>query len=322
MHRRAALALPFLAFPAHAQTWRAPSQIRILVPAAPGGTTDIMARMIAQHLQARWGNAVVVENKAGGGGTIGTLELVRARPDGSTLMSGNIGPQSIAYSLFRNLPYRADQIVPIAGTIRGPNVLVVNNQVPARSVPELVALIRNTPGGITYASTGVGQSTHLSPVLMLQMLNAQAVHVSHRGSAPAQVDLLAGNVQFLIDNLTGVMELIRTGRVRALAVTSAERSPQLPDVPAMRETMPELAGYEVNTWFGMFGPAGLLREAVVAVNAEVNAWLDLPETERRFAELGGVKMRLSPEEFADFVRAETEKWGGVIRREGLQLDAG
>ncbi len=323
--RRAALAAPLLAVPgaARAQGWRPPGPMRIIVPAAAGGTTDIMARLLAQFLQPRWNSIpVVVENRAGGGGTIGTLEMVRARPDGTTLMLGNIGPQAIAYSLFRNMPYRADQIAPIAGTIRGPNVLVVNPAVEARSVAELAALLRARPGEIAYASTGVGQSTHLSPVLMLQMLHAQAIHVPHRGSAPAQLDILAGNVAFLIDNLTGIIGHIQAGRVRALAVTSAERHPLLPDVPAMRETMPELASYEVNTWFGLFGPAGLPREAVAGLNAETMALLALPDTQRRFTELGGMPMPGDAEAFATFVRSETAKWAEVVRKEGLQLDAG
>jgi tripartite-type tricarboxylate transporter receptor subunit TctC len=325
LSRRATLALPLAAAPllsARAEDWKPTQQMRLLVAAAPGGTTDIMARLLSPRLQARWGVSVVAENRAGAGGTICTLEMVRSRPDGTTIMSGNIGPQAIAYSLVRNLPYRPEQVLSIAGTITGPNVLVVNNNVPARSVAELAALIRAQPGRISYASTGVGQSTHLSPVLMLQMLNAEAIHVPFRGSGPAQVDLLAGNVNFLIDNLTGVIEHIRAGRVRALAVTSKERSVQLPDVPTMRETMPELANYEVNTWFGIFGPAGMPNAVVQGINAEVNAWLDLPDTQRRFAELGGVPLRLSPEAFADFVAAETRKWAEVVRREGLQVEAG
>jgi tripartite-type tricarboxylate transporter receptor subunit TctC len=322
--RRSALASPLAVLPlaARAQSWRPPGQVRIIVPAAAGGTTDIMARLLAQFLQQRWGTPVVVENRAGGGGTIGTLEMVRARPDGTTLMLGNIGPQSIAYSLFRNLPYRAEQITPIAGTIRGPNVLVVNPSVNARTVAELAALLRARPGEVPYASTGVGQSTHLSPVLMLQLLNAQAIHVPHRGSAPAQIEILAGNVAFLIDNLTGIIGHIQAGRVRALAVTSAERHPLLPDVPAMRETMPELASYDVNTWFGLFGPAGLPAETVASLNAEVMALLALPDTQRRFAEMGGVGMPGNPDAFAAFVRSEIAKWAEVIRKEGLQLDAG
>ena len=321
--RRAALAAPLAALPlaARAQSWRPPGQVRIIVPAAAGGTTDIMARLLAQFLQPRWNQPVVVENRAGAGGTIGTLEMVRARPDGTTLMLGNIGPQAIAYSLFRNLPYRAEQIASIAGTIQGPNVLVVNPSVPARNVAELAALMRAQPGRIAYASTGVGQSTHLSPVLMLQMLNAEAIHVPHRGSAPAQIEILGGNVAFLIDNLTGIIGHIQSGRVRALAVTSAQRHPLLPDVPAMRETMPELAAYEVNTWFGLFGPAALPGEIVSSLNAEVMTMLALPDTQRRFAELGGVGMPGNPDAFAAFVRSEITKWAEVIRKEGLQLDA-
>jgi tripartite-type tricarboxylate transporter receptor subunit TctC len=296
--------------------------VRIIVPAAAGGTTDIMGRLCAQHLQARWGTPVVVENRAGAGGTIGTLEAVRARPDGTTLLSGNIGPQAIAYSLFRNLPYKSEQIVPIAGQIRGPNVLVVNADTPVRNMAEFVAWLRADPGKVSYASTGVGQSTHLTPVWLLQLLNAEAIHVPFRGSAPAQIELLAGNVGFLVDNLTGVIEHIRSGKLRALAVTSADRNSEVPEVPAARETLPELAQFEVNTWFGLFGPAGLPAEIIRTVNAEINALLDLPETKQRFAMLGGVPMRFTVEEFASWVQVETEKWRGVIQREGLQLDAG
>lgn len=322
--RRAVLAAPLLALPhrARAQSWRPPGPTRIIVPAAAGGTTDIMARMVAQFLHPRWNIPVVVENRTGAGGTIGSLEMVRARPDGTTLMLGNIGPQAIAYSLFRNMPYRPDQILPIAGTIAGPNVLVVNKDVPARTVAELATLLRTQPGRIPYASTGVGQSTHLSPVLMLQMLNAEAIHVPHRGSAPAQVDLLGGNVAFMIDNLTGIAGHIQSGAVRALAVTSKERSSLLPDVPAMRETMPELAAYEVNTWFGLFSPAGLPADAVNSLNADIAAMIALPETQRRFTELGGFPMRGNADEFAAFVRSEITKWAEVIRREGLTVDAG
>src|SRR3712207_787439 len=238
--RRAALALPlatpFFTKGARAETWRPGGQVRIVVPAAPGGTTDIMGRLSAQHLQARWGVPVAVENRSGAGGTIGTVEAVRAAPDGLTLLSGNIGPQAIAYSLFRNLPYREDQIAPVSGQIRGPNVLVVNAATPVRTMEEFVSWLRREPGRVTYASTGVGQSTHLSPVWMLQLLNAQAIHVPFRGSAPAQTELLSGNVRFLVDNLTGVIEQVRAGRLRALAVTSAERNAQLPDVRSEEHT--------------------------------------------------------------------------------------
>ncbi|WP_187830299.1 Bug family tripartite tricarboxylate transporter substrate binding protein [Siccirubricoccus phaeus] len=323
--RRALLALPAL-LPAAARaeggSWRPGQQIRIIASAAAGGTTDIMARFCAQYLQARWGTPVVVENRTGAGGTIGTLEVVRAKPDGTTLLSGNIGPQAIAYSLFRNLAYKPESLVDICGTIRGPNVLVVNAATPVRDMAGFAAWLRANPGKISYASTGVGQSTHLTPVWLLQLLNVEAIHVPFRGSAPAQVELIAGNVGFMIDNLTGVIEHIRAGRLRALAVTSAERNAELPEVPAAKETLPELSAFEVNTWFGLFGPAGLPPEITRSINADVNEMLDLPETRQRFAALGGVPLKLSPEGFADWVKAETAKWSAVIKREGLQLDAG
>jgi tripartite-type tricarboxylate transporter receptor subunit TctC len=325
--RRAALALPaLLPFTARAQSltpggWKPGQQLRIVAGAAAGGTTDIMGRLVAQHLQARWGTPVVVENRTGAGGTIGTLEVVRSKPDGLTLLSGNIGPQAIAYSLYRNLPYKPEQITNIAGIIRGPNVLVVNAETPVKTMAEFAAWLRAKPGAISYASTGAGQSTHLSPVWMLQLLKAEAIHIPYRGSAPAQTDLLSGTVGFLIDNLTGVIEHIRGGKLRALAVTSAERNSQLPDVPTMRESLPELASYEVNTWFGIFGPAGLPAEVTATLNAEINGFIDLPATRQRFAELGGVPFAVTPTEFDAFVAAEIVKWRAVIQKEGLQLDA-
>jgi tripartite-type tricarboxylate transporter receptor subunit TctC len=321
MRRRSLLAAPLLAAPAFAQSWRPAGPVRVIVPVAPGGTTDIIGRIVAQHLQTLWGGPVVVENRPGAGGTIGSAEMARARPDGLTLLSGNIGSQAIAYSLFRNLPYTMAQQTPIIGTIRGPNVLVCNNDVPARNLAEFVAWLRGQRGRAAFGSTGVGQSTHLTPVWMLQLLGVEAVHVPFRGSAPMQTDLLAGNVKFAIDNLTGIIELVRSGRVRALAVTSAGRSPQLPDIPAMREAGGELANFDVNTWFGIFAPPGLPEPALRGINADIRAMLEMPATQARFAELGGVAFPNPPEEVAGFVRDEARRWGEVIRREGLQLDA-
>jgi tripartite-type tricarboxylate transporter receptor subunit TctC len=302
--------------------WRPGQAVRIIVPAAPGGTTDIMARLLAAHLQPRWGQSAVVENKSGGGGTIGTLEVVRARPDGHTVLLGNIGPQAIGYSLFRNLQYRPEDLLPVSDIIRGPNVLVLHPSVPANTVPELVRHIRENPGKLSYGTPGVGQSPHLSGVWFHQLAGVEGVAVHYRGAAPAMVALVGGEVQYMFDNLTTAVEQVRAGGVKALAVTSADRSPQLPELPALRETMPELASYDVSTWFGAFYPARVPEAAARALNAEIKALLDQPETQRRFAEMGGVPDYGTPEQFAAFVRAEIEKWRGVIRREGLQLDAG
>ena len=320
--RRAALALP-LAIPAtaFAQEWRPGQQARIVVPAAPGGTTDIMARLLGQFLQTRWGTPVVVENRSGGGGTIGTMEVVRSPADGRHMLMGNIGPQAIGYSLFRNLQYRPDSLVPVANVIRGPNVLVLHPSVPARTVPEFVAWLKQQDGRASYGTSGLGQSPHLSGVWFNQLTGTRSEAVHFRGAGPLLIDLVAGNVQFAYDNLTTAIEHIRGGRLRPLGVTSADRSPQLPDLPALRETMPELAPYDVSTWFGLFMPAAVAPEIVRSVNAEVQALLGAPDTQARFAQMGGVPAPGSAADFAAFVRDEIAKWGEVIRREGLQMDA-
>jgi tripartite-type tricarboxylate transporter receptor subunit TctC len=311
------------ASPARAQgDWRPSETVRVIVPAAPGGTTDIMGRLLAAHLQPRWNQNVVAENKSGAGGVIGTMEVVRARPDGHTILLGNIGPQAIAHSLFRNLQYGPEDLLPVSNMIRGPNVLVLHPSVPADTVPGFVRHLRENPGKLSYGTPGVGQSPHLSGVWFHQLTGTQGVPVHYRGAAPAMVALVGGEVQYMFDNLTTAVEQVRAGGVRALAVTSADRSPQLPELPALRETMPELADYDVSTWFGAFYPARVPDAAVRALNAEIKALIDRPETQRRFAEMGGVPAYGTPGQFAAFVRAEIEKWRGVIRREGLQLDAG
>ncbi|HZF76983.1 MAG TPA: tripartite tricarboxylate transporter substrate binding protein [Acetobacteraceae bacterium] len=326
IHRRAllgaagALGLPGLL---RAQEgWRPSGTLRVVVPAAPGGTTDIMGRLLAAHLQSRWGVNAVTENRSGGGGTIGTLEVVRARPDGQSILLGNIGPQAIAYSLFNNLQYRPEDLLPISNMIRGPNVLVVHPSVPAQSVPELVRHLKDRAGRLSYGTPGVGQSPHLSAVWFHQLTGTQGTAVHYRGAAPAMVALVGGEIQFMFDNLTTAVEQVRAGTVRALAVTSAERSPQLPDLPALRETMPELAQYDVSTWFGAFHPAGVPEGALRAVNGEMRVLLEQPATQRRFAEMGGVADYGTPERFAAFVRDETAKWREVIQREGLRLEVG
>ena len=198
----------------------------------------------------------MVDNRSGAGGVIGTAEVVRAAPDGLTLLLGNIGPQAIGLSLYRSLPYAKDALVPVAGTVRGPNVLVVHPSVPANTVPELVAHLKANPGKLSFGSPGVGQSPHLTGVWFNQATGTEAIHVPFRGAGPAAMELVAGNIQYMWDNLTSGISQIRGGRVRALAVSSADRNPQLPDMPAARETMPELAKFDVNTWFGIFAAGG------------------------------------------------------------------
>lgn len=325
--RRAALALPFLLRPALAQAqaptpWRPTQPIRIVVPAAPGGTADISARLLAPFLQQHYGQNCVVENRSGAGGVIGTAEVVRAAPDGLTLLLGNIGPQAIGLSLYRSLPYARDALLPVCGTVRGPNVLVVHPGVPANTLPELVAHLRANPGKLSFGSPGVGQSPHLTGVWFNQATGTEAVHVPFRGAGPAAMELVAGNIQYMWDNLTSGISQIRGGRVRALAVSSADRNPQLPDVPAARETMPELAKFDVNTWFGIFLPAATPRPIAESLNAAMKSWHETEEVKARWREMGGVSLYGSTTEFAGFVNAEVEKWGEVIRKEGLQLEVG
>jgi tripartite-type tricarboxylate transporter receptor subunit TctC len=277
--------------------------------------------MLSQRLSQKWGTPVLAENKVGAGGTIATAEVVRSRPDGLTMLAGNIGPQAIAYSLYRNLSYRPESLTNIGGMISGPNVLVVNANTPVNNMTEFARWVRAENGKVSYASTGIGQSTHLSPVWMLQMLGVEAVHVPYRGSAPAQTAMLAGECGFLVDNLTGVIEQIRAGKLRALAVTTGTRSAALPDVPTMKESLPELSTYEVSTWFGLFGPAGMPAAMVSSISADLNEWLSDAETKRRFNELGGEPLKLQPDEFTSFVMAEVNKWRTVIQREKLEMDA-
>ncbi|MFZ4411148.1 MAG: Bug family tripartite tricarboxylate transporter substrate binding protein [Paracraurococcus sp.] len=323
LSRRAALALP-LAAPAvaRAQAWRPAQPIRIVVPAAPGGTADISARLLAPFLQQHYGQNCVVENRSGAGGVIGTSEVVRAAPDGLTLLLGNIGPQAIGHSLYRTLPYGRDSLLPVAGTVRGPNVLVVHPSIPANTVAELVAHLKRNPGRLSYGSPGVGQSPHLTGVWFTQATGTEAIHVPFRGAGPAAMELVAGNIQFMWDNLTSGISQIRGGRVRALAVSSAERNPQLPDVPAARETMPELAKFDVNTWFGIFLPAATPRPIAESLNAAMKAWHATEEVQARWREMGGVSLYGSIPDFTAFVNNEVEKWGEVIRKEGLQLEVG
>ena len=244
--------------------WKPTQGVRIVVPAAPGGTTDILARLLAAHLQQAWGQSCVVDNKSGAGGVIGSTEVVKSTPDGHTALMGNIGPQSIAYSLYRNLPYTQASLIPVSNTITAPNVLVVHPSVPAKTVPEFVAWLKAQNGKASYASSGTGQSPHLSGAWFLQLTGTKAEHVPYRGAAPALNDLIAGVTQFYFDNLTSSIEFMRAGKLRALGLTSAQPNPLTPDVLPIAGTMPELKPFDVSTWFGVFLPAKTPRPVVDA----------------------------------------------------------
>ncbi len=317
----AALLPAGLASRAGAQSaWKPTQGVKVIVPAAPGGTTDIVARLLAAYLQQAWGQSCVVDNKSGAGGVIGSTEVVKSAPDGHTILMGNIGPQSIAYSLYRNMPYTPASLMPVSNVITAPNVLVVHPSVPAKTVPEFVAWLKAQNGKASYASSGTGQSPHLSGAWFLQLTGTKAEHIPYRGAAPALQDLTAGVTQFFFDNLTTSIEFVRAGKLRALGLTSKERNPLTPELVPICETMPELKPFDVSTWFGVFLPAATPRPIVDSLNAQMKAWLDDAATKERFKTMAGFPAYGTPEQFNSFVNAQIALWKSVIDKEGLKLD--
>src|SRR5882757_1790818 len=300
--------------------WKPAAATRMVVPAAPGGTTDIVARLLAAFLQQSWGQSSVVDNKSGAGGVIGSTEVAKASPDGQTMLMGNIGPQSIAYSLYRNMPYTPKSLIPVSNVITAPNVLVVHPSVPVTTVPEFVGWLKAQNGKASYASSGTGQSPHLSGAWFLQLTGTRAEHVPYRGAAPALQDLMAGVTQFFFDNLTTSVEFVRAGKLRALGLTSAQRNPLTPDLVPICETMQELKPFDVSTWFGVFLPAGTPRPIVDSLNAQMKVWLEDAKTQERFKSMAGFPAYGTPEQFDAFVNAQIALWKSVIDKEGLKLD--
>lgn len=313
----AALAAP--AAVAQTGTWRPTRPIRIVVPAAAGGTGDLMGRLLSEHCLRRWGQPVAVENKGGAGGIIGTMDVLNAPPDGLSWLIGNIGPQSIAYSLYRTMPYRPDSLAPVSNLLTAPNVLVTNKSVPANSIPEFVEWLRGQNGAASYASSGPGQSTHLSAVWFLQLAGVRAIHAPYRGSGPAVNDLLAGTVAFYFDNLSNGIRFVRDGALKGLGITSAQPSQQTDMVP-IRTTMPALAPFDVSTWFGVFMRAGTPRGAVEEANAAIKDMLEQDSTKALYAQMAANTAWCTPEQQADFITRDAAKWAGVIRSANLQID--
>jgi tripartite-type tricarboxylate transporter receptor subunit TctC len=314
----AALAATALPVPARAQ-WRPSETVRLIIPAAPGGTTDVMGRLLAAHLQTAWGVSTVVENKSGGGGTIAMTDYVRQKPDGHTIMIGNPGPNAIAYSIFRNISYKAEQLQPVSNMIRTSNIISVHPSVPVKSIAELMDYIKKNEG-VSYATSGTGQSPHLTAAWFLQLTGLKMTHVPFRGAGPAITAALGGQVPILFDNLFPTLPQVRGGKLTGLATTMPERTSLTMDIPTMRESAPELAKFDVSSWFGVFLPAGVSRPVLDALNAEIKVLLDKPEMKARIGELGAVPDYTTPEQYASFVQAETAKFGEIIAKEKLQMD--
>lgn len=312
----AALAL-FAATPLFAQPY--PSKpVRIIVPYAPGGPYDEVARVISQRLTEMWGQTVIVESRAGAGGNIGADFVAKSPPDGYTLLLGNAGPITINPSLYRKLPYDPQRdLAPVTQLIAASMTLVVHPSLPAKNVKDLIALARAKPGAVNYASAGVGNLQHLTMELLQSLTKTRMNHVPYKGAAPAFVDLIGGQVEVMFANIVGAMQHVKSGRVRAIAVSSAKRAAMLPDVPALAETVPEI---DVTTWSGLFVAAGTPREIVTKVNGDVGRVLERPDIRDRFASQGASTVPGPPEALAQLVRREAVLYAKVIKSAGIQQE--
>jgi tripartite-type tricarboxylate transporter receptor subunit TctC len=300
--------------------WRPTETIRVIVPAAAGGSTDVMGRLLAAHLQSAWGQSAVVENRSGGGGTIGTAEVIRSKGDGHTILIGNPGPNAIAYSIFRNLTYKAEQLQAVSNMIRIPNIVSAHPSTGIKSIGDLIAALKANPDKFNYGSSGVGQSPHLTGAWFLQLTGMKMVHVPFRGAGPALQAALAGDIQILFDNLFPSLPQVLEGKLIGLAVTTQERSASAPDLPTMHECAPELAKFDVSSWFGVFLPKACPQEIVNALNLQVKAMLEREEIKKNIAAMGARADYGTPQEFSDFVQAETVKFASIIEKEGLQME--
>jgi tripartite-type tricarboxylate transporter receptor subunit TctC len=311
----AASALPAWAF---AQSWPA-KPVSLIAPYPAGGGVDTVARLLAEKLAPRLGQAVNVDNKPGAGATLGATALARSAADGYTLMLGSLVDYSVAPHVHKNLPYDlARDLLPVVDMAYGTVVLVVHADLPARNVRELIALARAKPGELSYASSGIGGLQHLNAEMFKQMAAIDLVHVPYKGSAQLLPDLIAGRVPMAIDSLPAHLPHIRSGKTRALAVASRTRSPTLPDVPTMAEA--GLAGYESATNYTLFAPARTPADVVALLNRETNAVLKLPDVVERLLALGIVVTGGTVEQVQARLPQEVEKWAGVIRRGNLQFN--
>lgn len=291
--------------------------VKWIVPYPPGGTTDVLARIMAQRLTEKMGQTFIVENKPGGGNNIGTEAVINAAPDGYTMLLVNPA-HGINASLYKNLPFNVIRdIAPVAGMVRTPNVMVVTDSLPVKNVAEFIAYCKANPGKINMASSGSGTSVHLSGELFKYMTGCNMTHVPYKGAGPALNDLIAGQVQVLFDNLPSSAPHIKGGRIRALAVTSLAREPSMPNIPTVADTVP---GYEATAWFGIGMPKGTPRAVIDKVNAEVNLALADPKMRARLADLGGVPIAGTPEDFGQIMAEETAKWTKVVEASGATVD--
>ena len=300
--------------------------VRIVVPFAAGGTTDILARALAPELQRAFGQPFVVDNKPGAGGNSGAAEVAKSAPDGHTLLMGTVGTHAINVALYPKLPYDpARDFVPITLVAGVPNVLVMNPAAAQRyginTVPDLIRVLQANPGKLNMASSGNGTSIHLSGELFKSLTGTYMVHIPYRGSGPALMDLIGGTMDLMFDNLPSALPHIKAGKLKALAVTSATRSTALPDLPTVAEAGgPALKGYEASSWFGLLAPAGTPPEVVARLQQETAKALLSPALKERLLAQGAIPSGMPPAEFAKFIAVETKKWAQVVKASGAKVD--
>jgi len=293
--------------------------VRMIVAFAPGGATDILARLLANELSKSLGQSFVVENKSGGGGNIGTEAVVRAEPDGYTLHFGAAGNITINPSLFTNMTFDpAVDLAPVAPMASTMNLLVVHPSVKANTVKELIALAKASPGKMTFASSGNGGTIHLSGELFKMMAEVDILHVPYRGSSPAMIDMVGGRTNMMFDNLPSALPHVQAGKLRALAVTGRERSRALPDVPTIAEA--GLPGYEATTWFGVFAPARTPQPIIDRLSKAINEALNRPAVVEEIRKMGGEPMHMSQAEFRQLIATDTEKWRKVVTTANVKVD--
>ena len=315
-----ALAIGLAAGTASAQGAYPDRPVRVVVPFAAGGTTDIFARLLGERLSQALGQQFVIENRGGAGGNIGADAVAKADPDGYTLVMGTVGTHAINASLYAKMPYDAlGDFAPVAYVAGVPNLMVVNpKNVKAANVQDFIAEAKGAARRFNMASSGNGTSIHLSGELFKQITGVEMPHVPYRGSGPAVNDLIGGQVDVMFDNLPSSIEHAKAGTLRPLAVTSAQRSPAIPNVPTLAES--GLPGFEATSWFALFAPKGTPAAIVAKLNQEVRKALETPELQKRFAELGGEIRPMSPDELAAYVRSEHDKWAKVVKAAGAKLD--
>jgi len=304
--------------PARAQSAWPGRPLRIVVPFAAGGTTDLVARAIAEQLSQVLKQPVVIENKAGAGGNVGATEVARAAPDGYTFLMGTPGTQAINQFLYAKMPYDTERdLIPVSFVVRVPNVMIVPASLGAKSIDELIKMARARPGQLTYGSPGNGSTGHLSTELFKTRAKVFVTHIPYRGSGPMLQDLIAGQINMAIDNLPSAMPHIRSGRLLALGVTSTTRNAQLPDVPPIASVLP---GYSAESWFVLVAPRGTPEAIVSRVSAEVDQILRKPEVIERFRALGAEPVGGTPADLGRFIAEETKKWREVVKVSGAKID--